>query len=1100
MLRLALLVLLAGNRLSAEDLWPQAAAFPDHAKISAVFEGGGATKVVGRAGAVAGKFPALVLCANSGAAVVTSSAEDGSFEARLVCLPGSWIVVKYDPTGASWVRPPFQVPASDVAMVWANSAPGTWLRVPPEAPPPGDGTPFGVSGLAGPNGLDFSMSGRMTGRFEPGGSVTLEGIATVYASTASAAGLAGTQLRIDADLGVSFDERGRPRAGTGYYYSNILTPTGFPVETKGRATFYRPGLRSEGLTTKAGGVLSAPFRWTVPLPDGLPPGTYSFSIKVGAEDGRAVPLAGLRGSRQVVMTRDLSALPPFKVGKPAAPRLIWTLLTDVPGADGSRGTTAAGDVADFALAGQVVTQSRAYVIPGSPVYRLEPYLPMVSQGDRHVPNPPALAFKFPSGSLTVRVRRPDGKTDVLGPAPFAAARSRAPSTAGGIPLNGHGAAPVDVFQLTSGTSAFDYRFPLYGRYELEMTGSVEDDAGNAYAGGGRYTVFVAERLDLEPAILPMTPLQAGDALNPGVTVLPGVPAEISVSVTHVGESDPRKTERTSVSGRANRFGVFTRKAGAAPLIMRTPGEFVVETTARYTDAEGVLWMGSSRWGQVVETPGSPLVAHGQRGRMDLNPAGGRWFDSPHNQEVDHMRFPYSSGDVVWQSEDDCLIAAITVQDREGLVAKDLRWIFAPAPELRRFRPAGGGDYRLLAAGASERRLQRFYDPKTAFYMESAFDKRALSEELPLPLVSDGLFSPASDPRNIRVHGYFYAAAERPGERVREVVSDDRGVQNRGYWRFDEPYGMQPGIGVQGDLPNDFKFLYAGAVFRDDDSGLKRYGIYGALWVHLPDGDARGTRVFPPFQGANGGPSGGPIMTLGGSEIEGFVVPLAARPGTILETGDAFSFSAAIAPPLPAGVEAVVTGPGGFRRMISGRANAVGYFYRPEQDFKVEAPGLYRVSVTATFDSDTSAGPMSAPFPTGAVLGAKAGGYDVYVVDRESPLLRSEVPSRSAIRGLGPVALPVSVPGGARGALRYTIAMPGFLLEEGSRALDGEGAAVAYDPLALSRTFPNLDVARGRTGGPPGLVDTVWVSMLAQGTDGRFHARQFTMQGPELYAP
>jgi hypothetical protein len=95
--------------------------------------------------------------------------------------------------------------------------------------------------------------------------------------------------------------------------------------------------------------------------------------------------------------------------------------------------------------------------------------------------------------------------------------------------------------------------------------------------------------------------------------------------------------------------------------------------------------------------------------------------------------------------------------------------------------------------------------------------------------------------------------------VREIISDDD--VGTGYWRFNDMYAFQPGMGANGDLPNDFKFQFGGAVFRDTTQELNRYGIYGSLWVMLADNDRKGSRVFPPFQGANGGPSGGPIMTL-----------------------------------------------------------------------------------------------------------------------------------------------------------------------------------------------------------------------------------------------
>jgi hypothetical protein len=308
------------------------------------------------------------------------------------------------------------------------------------------------------------------------------------------------------------------------------------------------------------------------------------------------------------------------------------------------------------------------------------------------------------------------------------------------------------------------------------------------------------------------------------------------------------------------------------------------------------------------------------------------------------------------------------------------------------------------------------------------------------------------------------------------------------------------MGVEGDLPNDFKFQFGGALFRDTTRNLRAYGLYGSLWVHLPADEPAETYVFPPFQGANGGPTQGPIMTLAGQEIDGFVVPLAVRPGTILEVGDTFSFSAQLAPTLPARLDVVVTGPNRFTQTISGRANAIGYFSSPSQDFAVTAPGVYHATVTATFDSPTSVGPMGAPYPTGSILGAVAGGFDVYVVSPDSSVLTTDLPARSVILGLGPVSLTVQAPNGVEGGtVHFTTAMPGFLLEAGTTQLENGDATITYDPVRLNRTFPNLDLT-GRVRREPGLADTVWVSALLEGDDGNFSARQFVLQGPDLFAP
>ena len=82
------------------------------------------------------------------------------------------------------------------------------------------------------------------------------------------------------------------------------------------------------------------------------------------------------------------------------------------------------------------------------------------------------------------------------------------------------------------------------------------------------------------------------------------------------------------------------------------------------------------------------------------------------------------------------------------------------------------------------------------------------------------------------------------------------------------YDNQPGVGIEGDLANDFKYQFVGIVYHDIVSGLSEYLGQGSGWVHLPVSDTTGSRVMPPFSGpGNGGwtTAGGPLMTLKGKE-------------------------------------------------------------------------------------------------------------------------------------------------------------------------------------------------------------------------------------------
>ena len=182
-------------------------------------------------------------------------------------------------------------------------------------------------------------------------------------------------------------------------------------------------------------------------------------------------------------------------------------------------------------------------------------------------------------------------------------------------------------------------------------------------------------------------------------------------------------------------------------------------------------------------------------------------------------------------------------------------------------------------------------------------------EIPLISTSSTELSPALQRGAEDNHwAYAYTGAARPGVRVREAITEVSNDNN--YWRFDDAYNYQPGNGANGDLTNDFKLQYVGTVYRAPDIDFYYYGAYGSLWVLVPPDDAGGVRVFPPFQGNGGGPSGGPIMTLLGEDIDMFFHPTGVRPGSILEVGEVAAFAGAIAPTLPSEATITVTSPSG----------------------------------------------------------------------------------------------------------------------------------------------------------------------------------------------
>jgi hypothetical protein len=195
----------------------------------------------------------------------------------------------------------------------------------------------------------------------------------------------------------------------------------------------------------------------------------------------------------------------------------------------------------------------------------------------------------------------------------------------------------------------------------------------------------------------------------------------------------------------------------------------------------------------------------------------------------------------------------------------------------------------------------------------------------------------------------------------------------------------------------------------------------------------------------------------------------------------------------------VTAPSGVVRTLERQANRIGYLYDPSFDFYADEPGEWTVTVRGSFDGVTSAGQVTAPFPTGDLLGTVDGKFSFYVVRRDAPPLAVDRPVAPFVRpAAGAVPFLFTNPiGMSQTTLKQTTTMPGFVLEQGAFA----GLSHSYDAPRLAQDFPNLDFiyAGGKAGD-----DAVTMSFLAAGKDGAgasiYRARQLQLLGEELHAP
>ena len=1004
--------------------------------------------------------------------VIVASTADGSFSASVIAAPGATIHIKWHPhTGP----PPTGRPGLP-----NNHWPGTLMRV-ADSPVGGGGTPFsGAGSLQAPreskSAVFWAVAGTVVQHtLDVGETVRVSGTVRAYIP---AGVTAPASVSVPAILGIDpmFDAAGGQVAAGSDFVSRILTPTGLPIERQkgpGFHDFYGFELRLQSQT----GALVGSFDTTVSLPPSVPPGTHRlyFWIDGGPELEQLTTepstdqdhLLGFGGATLALLT----------VGAPEAPRLSPALLVDSPN-QGARGTIAMEERGRYELADRVATQLDVFIVEprdratGDLIpYRLEPYFPFISNADRFLPNPPLVPLDLPGGSLSVTVRTPSGETNELGTHPIVQTRTDLSATRGGDVLDAGGGNPSAVFQLTTLSDDFVYRFAEYGGYTVTISGSVPDIWGREYPFAGTFEVLVAETLDVETASLPTTPFQVGDWLPAAVSVYPGVAAQVEMSF-ELHPVDGSTIMADSVSGTANRFGYFDGDGKAFE--MREAGEYLVRLQASYTDSEGRLWMGARRWGSGVASTSPMLIAHGRRGRDDTPVSERRaWFASDPEDLGGHISFPYHPGDIVWATNIDAVQPRITVHDREGRIADLL--------EERVFQST------TEAPGVQRRRI---------------------TGDLPMILSTSSGVDAMFDPNAIDQWGYAYRSAQRPGVRVREEVGTDGGKSP--YWGFDDLYVAQRGMGIAGDLPNDIKWMFGAAVFKRPELEIGEIAIYGSLWVEIDDEDPIGSRVFPPFQGAAGGPSGGPIMTLKGQEIDLLLMPTAVRPGTVLEVGDRFVFAGQIGPPLASDVTVRVTSPGGQVRTINGRANSIGYFSDPAGDFVVDEPGVWTVKVEVVHDGMTSAGLVEPPYPTGGVLGSAGGRYQVYVVPKAAARIDFGLPNIGLYElefdGSGNPAPLRFFPRIPEGWIDldavFTISMPGFILEEGTLELRDYGLEIVYDPARLHEEFPNLDLSSRSGNGEPGLSDEVFISVLLSGTDASgqrvYAAKVITLVGEDIY--
>ena len=1034
----------------------------------------------GAVGSVVPNSAVVAITLETGHFTTAQATADGSFTATLFAPAGTSVLVKADPFGTSVAR--FLSDEGD-GIFFSNGErggniealaglPGTILRV---ADPPGSAVLIGGAGQTdlGEHGLPaWTFQGSLnTQTLAPGAPLRVQG--TVRVDSPALQGV--DALQVQTELRLECPGSSLLHWETSGVASTFLTPTGLPIERRGQwwsAIFGQS--RDLPLVKTAATQAEATVNLTLFLPPDLPTGYYRPFLSFLFPDMPTEHPPSRDRLNKAQSERNILVLPIIKVGNPIPPHLDWMLLLDTL-SNGSRGVVAVEDADRFGIAQRILTTSETFVIPrldaasGQPLtYRLDPFVPTVSLatgsgGD--LPNPPRIPFRFPSGSLTVRIAQPDGTETVLGPTPFVQSRLKSLVDEEGTPLDAGGGHLTHVYQLSTMDPLFEVIFAQDGLYVITVEGTIDDIWGHTWTGGGTYEVHVGRVLALDTAVLPGMHFEVGDGFNPGLVVSPPVTAEVEVRLQHVPYSDLSQLQERVIRGQTNRFGYF-QPAGNS-VVFKQPGEYRVDITAWGEDDQGQLWMGSRTWGGVVAPIDPLIVAHGRRGIDAQDMIGPQWFTRDQTGipiSDNHVPFPFQSGDVQWLENADSAIPLVTFHDPSRRLTALLRQRADAVP---------------LGLGAG------------------SFAERVVVGETPLfSSRPDGL-DPFLDPTKVDLWAYSYRSVQRPLVRVREEIGEESILSP--YWRFDERYANQIGVGAHGDLPGEIKFQYGAAVLHGPALDQSHYAIHGSLFVLVPDDDPVGTRTFPPFQGNGGGPSGGPLFTLKGEDIDLFIHLTGVRPGSVLETGNTFALVGAVGPPLSAKVAYTVTAPGGSRRTFSGQANEIGYYYEPEDNFIVDQPGRYTVDLRVTYDGRTSAGQLTAPFPQGDVLGTVRGRFSVYVVSPHSAPLEVDMPRHDFLTAPADFTVTATPPTGMRlTGGHMTAFIPGVVLEDGSLTVSNNGLTYDYDPVGLAAGVPILDVERF---GEPVAADVVTVSLFGEGRDSAgqpsYAARVVTLHGAEF---
>ena len=379
-------------------------------------DSGGIATISGAAGTVAGPSSIRIVNLHTGQHTFGASKVDGSFSMDLMAPPGTWLSVHQDPTAVTFDH---SLPAGTIIQVEPPGDPGTGFatsRIP---------TPFqGGFHSDSPSSKGIQdrgtiwLSGDLGNRVWPKGEAfELTGTFRIYTRNAASIDPAALEVYAVPFLERIFSDEGKQELPNPEFMSHVLTPTGLPIEKRGKwAAIYdrvtAGGFGIEPLVLSGDYAFEAAWSIGIETPQNLPDGIYRLSFQV---DVNNLPVEGLHFENAYSSIFDqlfeVSSAGLISIGSPDPPRLSWALGLNTT-SDGRRGTVAIEDRDRLQMASRVSSNPAKFIIPrqypetGTPVtYRLEPFVPLVGASNRGWITPPTVPFKFPSGSLEVQIRK-----------------------------------------------------------------------------------------------------------------------------------------------------------------------------------------------------------------------------------------------------------------------------------------------------------------------------------------------------------------------------------------------------------------------------------------------------------------------------------------------------------------------------------------------------------------------------------------------------------------------------------------------------------------------------------------------------------------------